>query len=123
MRKYSRVDDRKFLDDAWDWHAKFMPEAPYPPADGYQLVLQGHCGEKSQSRAGQRQRLHRHALHQRNGRLGVIKGIVPKVTRLRLVFVQKFKVQRSKRVSPIPLNFEHLNLEPLQSFAREASST
>src|SRR6266705_1496901 len=40
MRKYSRVDDRKFLDDAWDWHAKFMPEAPYPPADGYQLVLQ-----------------------------------------------------------------------------------
>ncbi|HXV49845.1 MAG TPA: ABC transporter substrate-binding protein [Candidatus Binatia bacterium] len=40
MRKYSRVDDRKFLDDAWDWHAKFMPDAPYPPADGYQLVLQ-----------------------------------------------------------------------------------
>ena len=40
MRKYSRVDDRKFLEEAWDWHAKFMPEAPYPPADGYQLVLQ-----------------------------------------------------------------------------------
>jgi NitT/TauT family transport system substrate-binding protein len=40
MRKYSRVDDRKFLDDAWDWHAKFMPDVPYPPADGYQLVLQ-----------------------------------------------------------------------------------
>jgi len=40
MRKYSRVDDRKFLEEAWDWHAKFMPEAPYPPVDGYQLVLQ-----------------------------------------------------------------------------------
>lgn len=40
MRKYSRVDDRKFLDEAWDWHVKFMPDAPYPPADGYQLVLQ-----------------------------------------------------------------------------------
>jgi ABC-type nitrate/sulfonate/bicarbonate transport system substrate-binding protein len=40
MRKYSRVEDSKFLDEAWDWHAKFMPDAPYPPADGYQLVLQ-----------------------------------------------------------------------------------
>jgi len=40
MRKYSRVEDRTMLDEAWDWHAKFMPEAPYPPADGYQLVLQ-----------------------------------------------------------------------------------
>ena len=40
MRKYSRVEDRRVLEDAWDWHAKFMPEAPYPPADGYQLVLQ-----------------------------------------------------------------------------------
>lgn len=40
MRKYSRVDDRKFLEEAWDWHTKFMPEAPYPPAEGYQLVLQ-----------------------------------------------------------------------------------
>jgi NitT/TauT family transport system substrate-binding protein len=39
MRKYSRVEDRTMLDEAWDWHAKFMPEAPYPPADGYQLVL------------------------------------------------------------------------------------
>lgn len=40
MRKYSRVDDRQMLNEAWDWHAKFMPDAPYPPADGYQLVLQ-----------------------------------------------------------------------------------
>jgi NitT/TauT family transport system substrate-binding protein len=40
MRKYSRLDDRKVLEESWDWHAKFMPDAPYPPADGYQLVLQ-----------------------------------------------------------------------------------
>ncbi len=40
MRKYSRVEDRKVLEEAWDWHAKSMPEAPYPPADGYQLILQ-----------------------------------------------------------------------------------
>jgi len=40
MRKYSRVEDRKVLEEAWDWHAKFMPEAPYPPLEGYQLVLQ-----------------------------------------------------------------------------------
>ncbi len=40
MRKYSRVDDRRMLDDAWDWHAKFMPDAPYAPIEGYQLVLQ-----------------------------------------------------------------------------------
>jgi ABC-type nitrate/sulfonate/bicarbonate transport system substrate-binding protein len=40
MRKYSRLEDRKILEEAWNWHAKFMPEAPYPPADGYQLVLQ-----------------------------------------------------------------------------------
>jgi len=40
MRKYSRVEERRVLEDAWDWHAKFMPKAPYPPADGYHLVLQ-----------------------------------------------------------------------------------
>ena len=40
MRKYSRVEDRNVLEVAWDWHAKVMPEAPYPPVDGYQLVLQ-----------------------------------------------------------------------------------
>lgn len=40
MRKYSRVEDRSVLEEAWDWHAKFMPDAPYPPVEGYQLVLQ-----------------------------------------------------------------------------------
>lgn len=40
MQKYSRLNDRKILEESWDWHAKFMPEYPYPPADGYQLILQ-----------------------------------------------------------------------------------
>ena len=40
MSKYSRLEDRKTLEEAWDWHAKFIPEAPYAPVEGYQLVLQ-----------------------------------------------------------------------------------
>jgi NitT/TauT family transport system substrate-binding protein len=40
MRKYSRLDDPKVLEEAWDWHARFFPEAPYPPPEGYQLILQ-----------------------------------------------------------------------------------
>jgi ABC-type nitrate/sulfonate/bicarbonate transport system substrate-binding protein len=40
MRKYSRLEERKVLEEAWDWHARFIPEAPYPPAEGYRLVLQ-----------------------------------------------------------------------------------
>jgi ABC-type nitrate/sulfonate/bicarbonate transport system substrate-binding protein len=40
MRKYSRVEDRNVLEEAWDWHSRFMPQAPYPPPEGYQLVLQ-----------------------------------------------------------------------------------
>jgi ABC-type nitrate/sulfonate/bicarbonate transport system substrate-binding protein len=51
MRKYSRVEDRKFLDEAWNWHVKFMPDAPYPPAEGYQLVL--HDMAEKNPKAGQ----------------------------------------------------------------------
>jgi NitT/TauT family transport system substrate-binding protein len=40
MRKYSRLDDRKVLEEAWDWHTRFIPQAPYPPPEGYQLILQ-----------------------------------------------------------------------------------
>jgi ABC-type nitrate/sulfonate/bicarbonate transport system substrate-binding protein len=40
MRKYSRLDDRKVLEEAWDWHVRFIPEAPYAPPEGYQLILQ-----------------------------------------------------------------------------------
>jgi NitT/TauT family transport system substrate-binding protein len=40
MKKYSRLEDPKVLEEAWQWHARFFPEAPYPPIDGYDLVLQ-----------------------------------------------------------------------------------
>lgn len=40
LQKYSRLDDRKILEEAWNWHSRFFPEAPYPPVEGYQLVLQ-----------------------------------------------------------------------------------
>ena len=40
MSKYSRLEERKTLEEAWDWHAKFIPDAPYAPVEGYQLVLQ-----------------------------------------------------------------------------------
>ena len=40
MGKYSRLEDRKTLEESWDWHAKFIPEAPYAPVEGYQLILQ-----------------------------------------------------------------------------------
>ena len=39
MQKYSRLADKNILEEAWDWHAQFMPDVPYPPAEGYQLVL------------------------------------------------------------------------------------
>lgn len=39
MRKYSRLDDRKVLEESWDWHNRYMPDAPYPPLDGYQTIL------------------------------------------------------------------------------------
>ena len=40
MQKYSRLDDRKVLEETWDWHVRYIPDAPYPPAEGYQLILQ-----------------------------------------------------------------------------------
>jgi len=40
MQKYSRVEDRKVLEETWDWHVRYIPDAPYAPAEGYQLILQ-----------------------------------------------------------------------------------
>ncbi len=40
MQKYSRVNDRKVLEESWSYHVKFTPRAPYPPVDGYQTILQ-----------------------------------------------------------------------------------
>lgn len=39
-QKYSRLDDRKAQEETWQWHTRYIPEAPYPPVEGYQLILQ-----------------------------------------------------------------------------------
>jgi NitT/TauT family transport system substrate-binding protein len=38
--KYSRLADRRALEEAWEWHARYFPAAPYPSPDGYQTILQ-----------------------------------------------------------------------------------
>ena len=40
ISKYSRVEDRNVLEHAWSWFTQNMPENPYPPLEGYQVVLQ-----------------------------------------------------------------------------------
>jgi ABC-type nitrate/sulfonate/bicarbonate transport system substrate-binding protein len=39
-QKYSRLEDRKAQEESWEWHRRYIPEAPYPPVEGYQLILQ-----------------------------------------------------------------------------------
>jgi len=40
MQKYSRMADRKPVEESWDWHVQYIPNAPYAPLDGYQTILQ-----------------------------------------------------------------------------------
>jgi len=40
LRKYSRVEDRGVLEHTQSWFSQNMPEYPYPPLEGYQVVLQ-----------------------------------------------------------------------------------
>jgi hypothetical protein len=40
MRKYSRVEDRNVLEHTQSWFTQNMPDYPYPPLEGYQVVLQ-----------------------------------------------------------------------------------
>jgi len=40
MQKYSRMADRKPVEESWDWHVQYIPNAPYAPVDGYQTILQ-----------------------------------------------------------------------------------
>jgi NitT/TauT family transport system substrate-binding protein len=40
LRKYSRVEDRGVLEHTQNWFTQNMPEYPYPPLEGYQVVLQ-----------------------------------------------------------------------------------
>ncbi|HWP60056.1 MAG TPA: ABC transporter substrate-binding protein [Candidatus Acidoferrales bacterium] len=38
--KYSRLTDRKALEESWAWHARYFLDAPYPYPEGYQTILQ-----------------------------------------------------------------------------------
>jgi ABC-type nitrate/sulfonate/bicarbonate transport system substrate-binding protein len=40
MSKYSRVEDRQVLEHTQSWFSQNVPDAPYPPVEGYQTVLQ-----------------------------------------------------------------------------------
>ena len=40
LRKYSRVEDRGVLEHTQTWFSQNMPDYPYPPLEGYQVVLQ-----------------------------------------------------------------------------------
>jgi ABC-type nitrate/sulfonate/bicarbonate transport system substrate-binding protein len=40
LSKYSRVEDRNVLEHTWSWFTQNMPDNPYPPLEGYQVVLQ-----------------------------------------------------------------------------------
>ena len=40
LRKYSRVEDRGVLEHTQNWFSQNMPDYPYPPLEGYQVVLQ-----------------------------------------------------------------------------------
>jgi ABC-type nitrate/sulfonate/bicarbonate transport system substrate-binding protein len=38
--KYSRLTDRKALEESWEWHTRYLADAPYPNPEGYQTILQ-----------------------------------------------------------------------------------
>ena len=40
LRKYSRVEDRSVLEHTQSWFTENMPDYPYPPLEGYQVVAQ-----------------------------------------------------------------------------------
>ena len=40
MRKYSRVEDRRVLEHTQSWFTENMPDYPYTPVEGYQVVTQ-----------------------------------------------------------------------------------
>ena len=40
MQKYSRVNERNPVEESWVWHVRYTPDAPYPPVEGYQTILQ-----------------------------------------------------------------------------------
>jgi len=50
LRKYSRVEDRGVLEHTQSWFSENMPDYPYPPVDGYQVVTQEMAS--TQAKAG-----------------------------------------------------------------------
>ncbi|HEY1233791.1 MAG TPA: ABC transporter substrate-binding protein [Candidatus Binatia bacterium] len=50
LRKYSRVEDRGVLEHTHSWFSENMPDYPYPPVDGYQVVAQEMAS--TQAKAG-----------------------------------------------------------------------
>ena len=40
LQKYSRLNDRNALEESWNWHVRYTPDAPYAPVEGYQTILQ-----------------------------------------------------------------------------------
>jgi NitT/TauT family transport system substrate-binding protein len=50
LRKYSRVEDRGVLEHTQSWFNENMPDYPYPPVDGYQVVAQEMAS--TQAKAG-----------------------------------------------------------------------
>ena len=40
LQKYSRLNDRNALEESWNWHVRYTPDAPYPALEGYQTILQ-----------------------------------------------------------------------------------
>jgi ABC-type nitrate/sulfonate/bicarbonate transport system substrate-binding protein len=50
LRKYSRVEDRGVLEHTQSWFSENMPDYPYPPVEGYQVVAQEMAS--TQAKAG-----------------------------------------------------------------------
>src|ERR1043166_2257725 len=50
LSKYSRVEDRGVLEHTQSWFSENMPDYPYPPVDGYQVVAQEMAA--TQAKAG-----------------------------------------------------------------------
>lgn len=50
LRKYSRVEDRGVLEHTQSWFSENMPDYPYPPIEGYQVVAQEMAS--TQAKAG-----------------------------------------------------------------------
>jgi len=51
MRQYSRVEDRVVLEHTQSWFTENMPDYPYPPVEGYQVVAQEMASTQAKAAA------------------------------------------------------------------------